>query len=68
MTTSKKAKEGVCPYCNSDNITYGCLELQDSEVYYPCTCKNCGADFQEWYSLTFQAQVNKYNNEMFLAE
>ena len=46
-------KQGQCPYCNSNSITYSSMELEDNMVYYPCTCDNCKRYFEEWYELNF---------------
>lgn len=44
---------GVCPYCNSEDINYGQIQLEADHVYYPCECNTCGRYFQEWNYLQF---------------
>lgn len=46
-------QQGICPLCNSEDLNYGALNLEDDMVYYPCTCNKCGQDLEEWYSLQF---------------
>ena len=46
-------EQGQCPYCNSMDIDYGCIQLEDDMIYYPAHCNECGRDFEEWYDLTF---------------
>lgn len=53
MESNKKTKEGHCPKCYSQNISYGCLDVSDNLVYYPTECKDCGHEDKEYYSLTF---------------
>lgn len=48
---------GKCPKCGSTNIDYDAIEVQDNQVYYPCTCENCGAEFEEWYNLEYSESV-----------
>lgn len=50
-----KNEQGICPFCGSENLGYGCMELEDGEmVYYPWTCNNCKREGEEWYELNFQ--------------
>ena len=44
---------GECPKCGSTSLTYGVLEPQDDEIYYPFTCDDCGCKGKEWYALRF---------------
>ena len=53
-----KAQTGVCPICQSEEVSYGSLELCDNDVYYPVTCDKCGASFREFYELKFVGHYN----------
>ena len=55
---TNKIEVGRCPKCNSENITYGTMELIDDGVFYPCTCEDCKHDFEEHYSLQFIGHVS----------
>lgn len=44
---------GVCPYCNSEDIDYGCVHFEADFLYFPCTCNTCNRYFEEWNTLTF---------------
>jgi len=44
--------QGVCPICSSMAITYGAIELEGDQLYYPAECDN-GHQFNEWYHLEF---------------
>lgn len=59
----KSNEQGHCPHCNGRNIDYGSLELDAEMAYYPCTCEDCGTEFNEWYSLTFVSHNQVYVNK-----
>lgn len=42
---------GVCPYCGSENVSYGSFEIEGEECYYELTCDDCDELSYEWYSL-----------------
>ncbi len=45
---------GKCPKCESENLEYGALELEDSDmIYYPFTCPDCKTTGKEWYSIEY---------------
>jgi hypothetical protein len=44
---------GVCTFCTSENIKYGCMEWTMDSLYYPVECLDCGAEGKEWYEVTF---------------
>ena len=44
---------GCCPACQSTELDYGSLEVQDACVVYPFTCKNCGVTGNEYADLSF---------------
>lgn len=56
-------EEGKCPYCGSEDITYGSLELEGSNIYYPATCDDCGTEYQEHYTVQFHTNDNIYVEE-----
>lgn len=50
----KSNEQGVCPYCNANNLEYGAVEFQDDGLlYYPWRCEQCGHSGEEWYSTNF---------------
>lgn len=53
MTDVMKIDIDKCPICNSENITYGTLELCDVGVYYNAVCNDCNTKFKEHYNLEF---------------
>ena len=44
-------EQGVCPYCGSENVSYGGFEIEGEECYYELTCDDCDENSYEWYSL-----------------
>jgi hypothetical protein len=52
-----KPEAGICPVCESDNLQYGTLELQDESVYYPWDCNSCDASGKEYNKLLFDEHV-----------
>lgn len=54
ININEETKEGHCPKCDSQNISYGCLDIIDNFlVYYPIECNDCGHEDKEFYTLTF---------------
>lgn len=52
--TYKSNEQGQCPYCNSYELEYGAIEMQDDGLaFYPWTCEHCGHSGEEWYELNF---------------
>lgn len=48
-------KQGFCPVCNEQDLEYGSAEFEgDNMLYFPWECKSCGADGEEWYSMSFE--------------
>lgn len=53
------AEVGVCPYCGGTDLDYGDFELFGSDMgYYPVTCNDCCASFEETYIMKFSSQDN----------
>lgn len=51
-------KEGMCPYCGSKDIEYGAIEFEDFDAYYyPCHCKSCNKNYEEWHESIFSGVV-----------
>lgn len=46
-------EQGLCPICNSENLSYDTIELIDDMLYYPWKCEDCSAQGEEWYKLNF---------------
>ena len=55
------SEPGVCPKCGGVDITYGLLAPEDTMIYYEAKCenKNCGCEFNEWYTMDFYESVEK---------
>ena len=52
-----KIEKGKCPYCGSENVEYGSLEICDEGVYYKVFCNDCENNFEEHYDLKFAGHV-----------
>jgi hypothetical protein len=46
-------KEGCCGNCNTGNIIYGFIEVEDNMIYYPFRCVDCGHMGKEWYNMNY---------------
>ena len=46
-------RECTCPVCGSSMVNYGSSDLNDNIMSYPCECADCGATWNEDYSLNF---------------
>ena len=53
--------EGICFACGSDELNYDALEVDGEFVYYPWTCKKCGAQGEENYKLSFTDHSINYD-------
>lgn len=47
-----------CPCCHSDNLEYWTMEFEDDQCYFPRLCEDCGAQWEEWYSMEFTWHEN----------
>lgn len=54
--------EGVCPICQSENVSYGVLEPDDDGIFYPVECDNCGATWNECYNIEFSGVSDVQEN------
>lgn len=55
-----KKEQGLCPYCGSEDIEYGVMDLNmGGEVVYPCHCNKCNKDYFEGYHLEFVGMFDK---------
>lgn len=46
-------KQGICPYCGSENIEYLAGGIDDAGYSYECECNHCTGKFLECYDLEF---------------
>lgn len=59
----KSNNAGTCPVCNQDSaLEYAEIEFDGDMCWFPWRCKECGAEGEEWYILTFTGH-NVYNEE-----
>lgn len=58
----KSNKQGICPYCNSDDLEYGCVEFEGDMCYFPFTCNSCDKQGEEWYNMDFSGH-NVFDEE-----
>ena len=56
-------KQGICPYCNSNELDYGDLIPDGNYIIYPTECGNCGYEFKETYRLDFVGNFNTDGSE-----
>lgn len=47
-----------CPCCKKENLEYGTLQFYDDQCYFPRECPDCGASWEEWYSMEFICHDN----------
>ena len=54
ITPKQYLKSGgsVCPACKSKNITGGSFKVDGTSVWNRITCKDCGANWLDIYTLT----------------
>ena len=53
-----KTNQGVCPKCESENLTWDSAEI-DNEVRYPYTCEDCEFEGIEIYALNFLGHMKQ---------
>ena len=52
-------EQGMCPYCQTHDITYGDIEKDGDMLAYVFTCNACNRAFRERYELTYSETVEK---------
>lgn len=60
-----------CPCCWSNNLEYGAAEFYDNQCYFPRTCYDCKATWEEWHSMDFSWHYNMFDkdwNEIHLSD
>jgi hypothetical protein len=60
-----KMKQGHCPKCNSDDLSYETIvdvTPSDQAIYYPFECNNCGFEGKEYYNLHFTEFTDEDDN------
>ena len=50
---TKQNCQGICPFCDKENLDYKAIVLQDDFVYFPFTCNDCGTECREYYALQY---------------
>ena len=63
----KSNEVGKCPFCNSYNLDYDCVNNEDNLCYYKWQCLECKHEGEEWYSMEFIGH-NVYDNNGELVE
>lgn len=53
---------GVCPICNSNQVSFGATDVDDG-VSYECECQDCGACWDECYDMVFAGNWNIYDGD-----
>lgn len=48
---------GICPYCGSDDVEYGSMEMDCGSLSYEMHCNKCGEDSKEWYSVEYSETI-----------
>jgi hypothetical protein len=43
----------VCPCCHKMNLAYEEIEFYDDQWFFPRTCRECWAEWEERYQLEF---------------
>ena len=50
----KSNNAGNCPICNQDcSLDYAEVQFDGDMCWLPWRCRECGAEGEEWYNLTF---------------
>ena len=60
-----------CPCCHSGNLEYWEVEFYDDQCYFPRTCYDCKATWEEWYTMDFSWHYNMFDkdwNEIHLSD
>jgi len=41
-----------CPFCGSEDLEWGPIDIEDTEAYQEVTCQGCGKEWQDVYKQT----------------
>ena len=63
MKYIEKEDKWRCPACGSRNLEYGNTELDGESLGYEFTCKDCGNEAIEWYSLEYSTTTACIDDE-----
>lgn len=56
-------KQGVCPLCHSNKVSFGAMDMNESGATYERECQNCGANWDECYDIVFAGNWNIYDGD-----
>lgn len=59
----------MCPKCWKNNLDYATIEIECEACFYPWTCKDCGTQWEERYSMRYDWQYNLLDkdwNDLFI--
>ena len=61
MSKTKEANgtQGYCYGCDSEELDYGLLTVENEFIYYPYTCGLCGFKGREYYTPTFSFHTSE---------
>ena len=50
---------GHCPFCGSDNVEYGAIEVDEAglQIFYPMVCNVCLRLSREYYDIEYRETV-----------
>lgn len=54
MIEVKYEQPGQCPRCGGTDISYGPIEPEGDQIFYPFECENCGLEAKEYYNITLE--------------
>ena len=58
-----KTEQGTCPVCGSHNVDYGELQFPSDIIFYPITCRDCGAKSEERYEMLYIGNFEEGEDE-----
>ena len=50
-------RQGECVKCESTNLNYGVVEIEDDWLFYPYECNDCHATGREYYDMEYSETV-----------
>tara|TARA_R100000655_G_scaffold39753_1_gene75086 strand:- start:1914 stop:2108 length:195 start_codon:yes stop_codon:yes gene_type:complete len=54
----EKDCQGRCAKCGSDNIEYGNMGVDGTELWYEYDCDDCGDSGSEYYTLKYDCSIS----------